>query len=51
MNLLKMLHREVHFSLFFSLHPSNPKNNLQGCWKTIHQVWTQMQSAVTYGGT
>ena len=23
----------------------------KGCWRTIHQVWTQMQSAVTCGGT
>lgn len=27
-----------------------PKNNPQG-WRTIRQVWTQMQSAVTCGGT
>ncbi len=30
--------------------PLSP-NNSQGCWRTIHQVWTRMQSAVMCGGT
>ena len=40
---------ELWANCFYLHHP--PKKPLQGCWRTIRQVWTRMQSAAMCGGT
>lgn len=44
-------HMSCELTVYLHHHPPFPQNNPQGCWRTIHQVWTRMQSAVTCGGT